>query len=157
MTRCIMAEEQLARLQHYIDTNLKRYNWLSIEKNLALIIGLRIFFPPLIRRCWWNKLIVLMKQRHHPPVCVCLCVGVGGGTGGGNGRGGTGGGERGGEREGGTGGGEREGGEREGSGGQVWSGDEAIYLLCVLLYLGFSSFSLYIADTKKKLFVCEHC
>jgi len=25
MTRCIMAEEQLARLQHYIDTNLKRY------------------------------------------------------------------------------------------------------------------------------------
>lgn len=24
MTRCIMAEEQLARLQHYIDTNLKR-------------------------------------------------------------------------------------------------------------------------------------
>ena len=100
MTRCIMAEEQLARLQHYIDTNLKRYNWLSIENNLALIIGLRIFFPPLIRRCWWNKLIVLMKQRHHPPVCVCLCVGVGGGTGGGkregetrggNGRGGTGG------------------------------------------------------------------
>ena len=88
MTRCIMAEEQLARLQHYIDTNLKRYNWLSIENNLALIIGLRIFFPPLIRRCWWNKLIVLMKQRHHPPVCVCVCVcvfvcvggGVGGGT-----------------------------------------------------------------------------
>lgn len=25
MTRCIMAEEQQARLQHYIDTNLKRY------------------------------------------------------------------------------------------------------------------------------------
>jgi len=24
MTRCIMAEEQQARLQHYIDTNLKR-------------------------------------------------------------------------------------------------------------------------------------
>ena len=144
MTRCIMAEEQLARLQHYIDTNLKRYNWLSIENNLALIIGLRIFFPPLIRRCWWNKLIVLMKQRHHPPVCVCLCVGVGGG----NGRGETGGG---------NGRGKREGGEREGSGGQDWSGDEAIYLLCVLLYLGFSSFSLYIADTKKKLFVCEHC
>ena len=97
MTRCIMAEEQLARLQHYIDTNLKRYNWLSIENNLALIIGLRIFFPPLIRRCWWNKLIVLMKQRHHPPVCVCLCVGVGGGERqGGNGRG---------KREGETGGG----------------------------------------------------
>ena len=94
MTRCIMAEEQLARLQHYIDTNLKRYYWLSIENNLALIIGLRIFFPPLIRRCWWNVLIVLMKQRHHPPVCVCLCVGVGGG----NGRGGTGGEGTGGKR-----------------------------------------------------------